>query len=158
MGSHHDHVRVVGLGETRDSLGRHPKSSRIPRRPHAGRLRFPDEPVESRLGASALPTQKLVVRGRRDAGTQGSDPDRHVRLTLLLLPPLQHIFGLGPLAFGEWFLLLALPPAMLSLEEGRKGLVRKGHAVRAEFRLHTRLESAQQVRHVCDAQVARLFD
>jgi magnesium-transporting ATPase (P-type) len=50
-------------------------------------------------------------------------------LALVLVPPLQHIFGLAPLAFGDWSVLLAFPPAMLALEEGRKWLVRKGHRV-----------------------------
>jgi Ca2+-transporting ATPase len=45
----------------------------------------------------------------------------------LVVPPLRDIFGLAPLAFAEWSVLLALPPAMLALEEGRKWLVRKRH-------------------------------
>jgi magnesium-transporting ATPase (P-type) len=46
-------------------------------------------------------------------------------LVLVLAPPLREIFGLAPLAFAEWSVLLALPPAMLALDEGRKWLVRK---------------------------------
>jgi Ca2+-transporting ATPase len=51
-----------------------------------------------------------------------------ILLALVLVPPLPGIFGLAPLAFAEWSVLLALPPAMLALEEGRKWLVRKGRA------------------------------
>ena len=50
-------------------------------------------------------------------------------LALVLVRPLQEIFGLAPLAFAEWAVLIALPPAMLALEEGRKWLVRKRHRV-----------------------------
>jgi len=46
-------------------------------------------------------------------------------LILVLVPGLRDIFGLAPLAFAERSVLLALPPAMLSLEEGRKWLMRK---------------------------------
>ena len=46
-------------------------------------------------------------------------------LVLVLIPPLRAIFGLAPLAFAEWSVRLALPPAMLALEEGRKWLVQK---------------------------------
>ena len=46
-------------------------------------------------------------------------------LALVLVPPLRDIFGLAPLAFAEWSVLLALPPAMLALEEGRKWLMRR---------------------------------
>ena len=48
-------------------------------------------------------------------------------LALVLVPPLRDIFGLAPLAFAEWVVLVALPPAMLALEEGRKWLVRTSH-------------------------------
>ena len=47
----------------------------------------------------------------------------------VLGPPLRDIFGLAPLAFAEWSVLVALPPAMLALEEGRKWLLRKRHGV-----------------------------
>ena len=47
-----------------------------------------------------------------------------VALVLVLVPPLREIFGLAPLAFAEWSVLLALPPVMLALDEGRKWLVR----------------------------------
>jgi len=50
-------------------------------------------------------------------------------LALVLVPPLRDIFGLALLAFAEWSVLLALPPAMLALEEGRKWLVRKRRGV-----------------------------
>jgi len=39
---------------------------------------------------------------------------------LILIPPLAGVFGLAPLAPGEWGPLLLFPPAMLLLEEGRK--------------------------------------
>jgi calcium-translocating P-type ATPase len=48
-------------------------------------------------------------------------------LALVLVPPLRDTFGLATLAFAEWSVLAALPPAMLALEEGRKWLVRKRH-------------------------------
>ena len=46
-------------------------------------------------------------------------------LVLMLVPPLQHVFGLLPLGLDEWGVLLLLPPAMLGLEEARKCLVRR---------------------------------
>jgi calcium-translocating P-type ATPase len=51
-------------------------------------------------------------------------------LALVLVPPLADVFGLAPLAFAEWSILLAFPPAMLALEEGRKWLVRRSHRER----------------------------
>jgi Ca2+-transporting ATPase len=50
-------------------------------------------------------------------------------LALVLLPPLRNVFGLAPLAFAEWSILLAFPPVMLALEEGRKWLVRRGRGI-----------------------------
>jgi len=47
----------------------------------------------------------------------------------VLVPALRNIFGLATLAFAEWSVLVALPPAMLALEEGRKWLVQKRHEV-----------------------------
>ena len=46
-------------------------------------------------------------------------------LALVLVPQLRDIFGLAPLAFAEWSVLLALPPAMVALDEGRKWLMRR---------------------------------
>ncbi len=43
---------------------------------------------------------------------------------LILVPPLPAVFSLAPLSFSEWGVLLALPPAILVLEEARKWLVR----------------------------------
>ena len=43
---------------------------------------------------------------------------------LILIPPLQGVFGLAPLRVSEWGLLLFFPPALLLLEEGRKWIVR----------------------------------
>ncbi len=45
-------------------------------------------------------------------------------LALILLPPFQYVFGLAPLAFAEWGILLVFPPVVLLLEEGRKWVVR----------------------------------
>ncbi len=56
-------------------------------------------------------------------------------LALVLVPPLRNIFGLAPLAIAEWSALLAVPPAMLALEEGRKWLVRRVHRVWAACHL-----------------------
>jgi calcium-translocating P-type ATPase len=44
---------------------------------------------------------------------------------LILVPPFPAVFGLAPLEFAEWKLLLLFPPAMLLLEEGRKYFVRR---------------------------------
>ena len=44
---------------------------------------------------------------------------------LILVPPFPAVFGLAPLVFAEWKLLLLFPPAMLLLEEGRKYFVRR---------------------------------
>jgi calcium-translocating P-type ATPase len=48
-------------------------------------------------------------------------------LSLVVVPPLRDIFGMAPLAFAEYSVLLAVPPTMLALEEGRKWLQRKRH-------------------------------
>jgi magnesium-transporting ATPase (P-type) len=42
----------------------------------------------------------------------------------LILTPLSAVFGLAPLRFAEWGLLLAFPPVMIVLDEGRKWLTR----------------------------------
>jgi magnesium-transporting ATPase (P-type) len=42
----------------------------------------------------------------------------------ILVPPFPVIFGLAPLSFVEWSLLLAFPPMVLLFEEARKGIVR----------------------------------
>jgi calcium-translocating P-type ATPase len=44
-------------------------------------------------------------------------------VALILVPPFPAVFGLAPLGFAEWKVLLLFPPAMLLLEEGRKWLV-----------------------------------
>jgi magnesium-transporting ATPase (P-type) len=46
-------------------------------------------------------------------------------LALIAIPPLRQAFGLAPLEFREWSLLLAFPPLVLALEEGRKAWVRR---------------------------------
>lgn len=40
---------------------------------------------------------------------------------LILVPSLRHVFGLVPVGFQEWGLLLLFPPVMLALEEGEVG-------------------------------------
>jgi P-type Ca2+ transporter type 2C len=47
-------------------------------------------------------------------------------VVLILVPPLSAVFNTAPLSFPEWGVLLALPPGMILLEEGRKWLVRIG--------------------------------
>jgi hypothetical protein len=47
-----------------------------------------------------------------------------VLVALILVPPFPAVFGLAPLSFSEWGVLLMLPPAMILLEEGRKAMVR----------------------------------
>jgi magnesium-transporting ATPase (P-type) len=46
-------------------------------------------------------------------------------LALIFVPILRQLFGLAPLALAEWAPLLAFPPIVLSLEEGRKWIVRR---------------------------------
>jgi Ca2+-transporting ATPase len=46
-------------------------------------------------------------------------------LLLIAVPSLRRVFGLAPLRFQEWGVLLAFPPVMLFLEEGRKWVVRR---------------------------------
>jgi magnesium-transporting ATPase (P-type) len=46
-------------------------------------------------------------------------------VALILVPPFPAVFGLAPLAFAEWGILLGMPPAMLALDEGRKWLARR---------------------------------
>jgi magnesium-transporting ATPase (P-type) len=48
-----------------------------------------------------------------------------VLLGLIVVPPLRAAFGLLPPAPAEWGLVLAFPPVMLLLEEGRKLLTRR---------------------------------
>ena len=50
---------------------------------------------------------------------------------LILVEPFSAVFNTAPLSFPEWEVLLILPPAMILLEEGRKGLVRIGARWRA---------------------------
>ncbi|MBI4587827.1 MAG: cation-transporting P-type ATPase [Candidatus Rokubacteria bacterium] len=56
-----------------------------------------------------------------------------ILLVLILVPPFPYIFGLAPLAFEEWRLLLLFPPAVLLLEEGRKWIVRQGAGPRRKL-------------------------
>jgi calcium-translocating P-type ATPase len=48
-----------------------------------------------------------------------------ILVALILLPPFPYVFGLAPLAFAEWGILLLFPPAVLLCEEGRKWVVRR---------------------------------
>ena len=48
-----------------------------------------------------------------------------VLLGLIMVPALRAVFGLAPLAAAEWGLVLAFPPIMLLLDEGRKLLGRR---------------------------------
>ncbi|MEK7387649.1 MAG: cation-transporting P-type ATPase, partial [candidate division NC10 bacterium] len=48
-----------------------------------------------------------------------------ILLALILVPPFPYVFGLAPLAFAEWGILLLFPPAVLLCEEGRKWVVRR---------------------------------
>ncbi len=43
---------------------------------------------------------------------------------LILVPPLADVFGLAPLRFAEWRLLLLFPPVVVLAEEARKGIAR----------------------------------
>ncbi len=47
-----------------------------------------------------------------------------ILLALIHVPPLPAVFGLAPLGFAEWGLLLFFPPAILMLEEARKWVAR----------------------------------
>jgi magnesium-transporting ATPase (P-type) len=47
-----------------------------------------------------------------------------ILLGLILVRPLQDVFGLAPLAFREWGVLLPFPPLMLIAEEIRKWVLR----------------------------------
>jgi len=47
---------------------------------------------------------------------------------LILVPPLREVFGLAPLAFAEWGILLLFPPAMVLVDEARKWIVRRAGA------------------------------
>jgi magnesium-transporting ATPase (P-type) len=48
-----------------------------------------------------------------------------VLLLLIATPPLARIFGLAPLAFREWTILLAFAPILLACEEIRKWIARR---------------------------------
>jgi magnesium-transporting ATPase (P-type) len=56
---------------------------------------------------------------------QGIAAEIGILVALILIPPLQHLFGLAPLGFREWGLLLLFPPTLLLLEEARKWLMRR---------------------------------
>jgi magnesium-transporting ATPase (P-type) len=47
-----------------------------------------------------------------------------ILVCLIVVPPLARVFGLAPLRFAEWGLLLAFPPLVLLLEELRKAGMR----------------------------------
>jgi Ca2+-transporting ATPase len=47
-----------------------------------------------------------------------------ILIALMLVPSLARVFDLAPLPFSDWCILLAFPPAILLLEEARKGLMR----------------------------------
>jgi Cation transporter/ATPase, N-terminus/Cation transporting ATPase, C-terminus len=47
-----------------------------------------------------------------------------ILVVFILVPPFPAIFGLAPLSFAEWSLLLVFPPTVLLLEEARKSIVR----------------------------------
>jgi magnesium-transporting ATPase (P-type) len=57
-----------------------------------------------------------------------------ILLALILIPPLRRVFGLAPLRFEEWGILLAFPAAMLLAEEARKGILRLVDRPRARRR------------------------
>jgi magnesium-transporting ATPase (P-type) len=61
-----------------------------------------------------------------------------VEISLLLLliyaPPLQSVFGLGPLGIEHWLLLAAFGPLLLVCEEGRKAVWRRFNGRRAGTR------------------------
>jgi Ca2+-transporting ATPase len=48
-----------------------------------------------------------------------------ILLGLIVVPPFPAIFGLAPLSFAEWSLLLFFPPVVLLLEETRKWVARQ---------------------------------
>ena len=50
---------------------------------------------------------------------------------LIAIPPLRHVFGLEPLGFHEWGVLLLFPPLMLLAEEARKLALRRWWSPRA---------------------------
>jgi calcium-translocating P-type ATPase len=52
-------------------------------------------------------------------------------LALIVTPPLARVFGLAPLAFEEWRILLAFPAVIVLLEEARKWVVRRGRRRRS---------------------------
>jgi Ca2+-transporting ATPase len=43
-----------------------------------------------------------------------------ILLTLIFVPPVARLFGLAPLRFAEWSMLLAFPVVLLALEEARE--------------------------------------
>jgi len=45
-------------------------------------------------------------------------------VALILVPPLRRVFGLAPVGFAEWWILLLFPPVVLGLEEARKAWLR----------------------------------
>ncbi|MBI2372087.1 MAG: cation-transporting P-type ATPase, partial [Deltaproteobacteria bacterium] len=53
-----------------------------------------------------------------------------ILLVLILVPPFPSLFGLAPLGFAEWRLLLLFPPALLLLEEARKWVLRRTPSTR----------------------------
>jgi len=70
------------------------------------------------------------VRGSRSLPAEARRPLTAARglailLALILLPPFPYVFGLAPLAFAEWGILLLFAPAVLLLEEGRKWVLRR---------------------------------
>jgi calcium-translocating P-type ATPase len=63
-----------------------------------------------------------------------------ILLALILIPPFPRLFGLAPLAFAEWGVLLAFPLVLVGLEEARKWSVRWMQRLRAvSHRTHARV-------------------
>jgi P-type Ca2+ transporter type 2C len=48
-----------------------------------------------------------------------------ILLTLILVPPFPHLFGLSPPSFAEWWVLPTFPVVLLGLEEARKWTLRR---------------------------------
>jgi magnesium-transporting ATPase (P-type) len=56
-----------------------------------------------------------------------------VLLGLIAVTPLRQVFGLEPLALGEWAVLLVFPLVVLGADEGRKWAVRRGDRARRRY-------------------------
>jgi magnesium-transporting ATPase (P-type) len=95
-----------------------------PSHPSGGRIASPDaiRPSACRTDRQSVFSVGLTENRMVFVGVAA---EVAILLGLILLPPLRHVFGLAPLSFSEWGILLLFAPTILLVDEVRKGLLRR---------------------------------